>query len=344
MEDIKELIESKYNINVYKTEKIKNALKIESSIGGLCFKQSKYDIRQFTFIVGAIQHLIDRGFNAVLQFIETKDGEKYIKTEKGYGFLCKWIDSREADYDNPVELKICVETLSTMHLSARDYKCSDIPPVRDCIGKWPERFKKRCSELLYFKTQILGKESKTEFDEIYLKYFDLYYKQAAKSIKDIEDTKYLSIMEETQKHNEFCHHDTANHNFLITKDNSVYMVDFDYCIMDSHLHDLSSIIIRNMKNGNWNFDTLEYILGIYTKKIPVSFDELCIMFCFMEFPQDFWQVGLQYYVEKQPWDEAVFLRKLNRGVRDFKDRMKFLRRFEARLMEGDKCLNENILK
>lgn len=344
MIDIKELIESKYNINVNKTDKIKNAYKVESSSGMLCFKQSHYDIRQFTFILGAIQHLIDAGFEFVLPFIETNDGQKYIKTDKGYGFLCRWIDSREADFDNPVELKMCVETLSAMHTLARNYDCTDVPPVRDCTGRWCERFKKRCNDILYFKTQIIGKEEKTEFDSIYMKHLDSYYRQGFKTIRDISKTNYKSIMDNAKEQHEFCHHDTANHNFLITKDLDVYMVDFDYCIMDSHIHDLCSIIIRNMKNGNWNFNTLEYILDIYTKKIPVSYDELCVMFCFMEFPQDFWQVGLQYYVEKQPWNEEFFLRKLKRIVNDSKGRAEFMKRFQSRLMEGKTCLSKGLLK
>jgi len=75
-------------------------------------------------------------------------------------------------------------------------------------------------------------------------------------------------------------------------------------------------------------------LDIYSKNIYIDDDELYLIFCFMEFPQDFWQVGLQYYVEKQPWGEEFFIKKLNRIVGDSVDRMEFLRDFETSFLEG----------
>lgn len=48
----------------------------------------------------------------------------------------------------------------------------------------------------------------------------------------------------------FCHHDYANHNILIDSENQIYIIDFDYCMLDTKLHDLASILIRVMKMAN----------------------------------------------------------------------------------------------
>lgn len=45
----------------------------------------------------------------------------------------------------------------------------------------------------------------------------------------------------------FCHHDYAHHNILVDDKNELNIIDFDYCILDSHLHDLASLLIRAMK-------------------------------------------------------------------------------------------------
>lgn len=334
MDNIKDIIRENYGIVVLGVEKIKNVYKVKTENGLKCFKASKYDVRQFDFIINSVEHLTNKGFKGVLPIYKTLDGRKYVKTDTGYGFLCDWIESREASFKNPVELKKCVETLSELHLTSRDFKMEDIPRVRKYYGRWQEKFSKRCNELIYFKALIASKEKRTEFDNIYLKYFDIHYRQGLRAISDIEGSRYKEIMKEHELLAGLCHHDTANHNFLVTGDFNIKMIDFDYCIFDTHLHDLGSIIIRNLKYDNWERDILKFILEVYQNKIPLSRDELYIILCFMEFPQDFWQVGLQYYVEKQPWEEEFFLRKLNRTVLDSKNRMEFIEDLKINILEG----------
>lgn len=329
MDELVEILEENYDIKVESIEKIKNAFKLRTGDRYKCFKACKYDLKQFEFIVNAISYLMEGGYEEIVPINLTKAGEKYIEYNGGYGFLCDWVGSREANFDNQVELRLCIESLAKLHLASRGFNYEINSSVRNQYGKWIYKFKKRCDELLYFKTSLMEKKNYSEFDRIYLKYFEDHYRQGLKTIRDLENSKYLQIVEEHRSLSEFCHHDTANHNFLITAEGRIYLIDFDYCIYDTHLHDLGSILIRNLKYGNWDIRRLEYILDIYTKFIPISKEEKQVIFCFMEFPQDFWQVGLQYYVEKQSWEEGVFLKKLIRIVNDSKERYQFLKNLEG---------------
>ena len=324
MNELKNLIENNYGYTVQSVEKIKNAYKINTDRGIKCFKASKYDINQFEFIIGAITHLMDNKFDGVIDIQPTINNKNYVEFDKRYGFLCDWIDSREANFGNPIELRMCINTLSKLHIASKGFKPKINIGIRNLYGKWIKRFKKRCDELLYFKALITKKDHYSEFDNIYLECFDIHYNQGLKTIKDLERSNYLDIMDIHKSEAGLCHHDTANHNFLITSDLKMYVIDFDYCIFDTHMHDLASIIIRNLKYGNWNVEVMNYIIDIYSKNIPVSDEELFIIFCFMEFPQDFWQVGLQYYVENQAWGDEFFIKKLNRITIDSKERWGFL--------------------
>lgn len=334
MEDIRALVEQNYDFAVRDILKIKNAYKISTNEGYKCLKLSRYDSGQFTFIMEAVGHLVRNGYPSVLKPYSTRNGESFIKYSSGFGYMCDWVESREADYKNPVELKLCVEALGELHYTSRGFTPPKESRGRNYYGKWIKRFQKRCSELLYFKALIKSRPEPTEFDKYYIKAFDIHYRQALKTVSDLEGSEYFKVMEEHKKLSGLCHHDSANHNFLITRDLKVYVIDFDYCIMDSHLHDLSSLIIRNLKYGHWDMGTMEFILEIYSGRIPVSREEKYLIFCFMEFPQDFWQIGLQYYVEKQPWGEDYFIKRLNRTLEDARDRMEFIKELEASLMEG----------
>jgi len=119
----------------------------------------------------------------------------------------------------------------------------------------------------------------------------------------------------------------ANHNFLITEEGKVYLIDFDYCIMDTRLHDLTSLVIRNMRYGVWDIGKAYFILNEYDRIYSISRKELEVIKALITFPQDFWQVGLQYYTEKQPWTMDYFLMRLNRIVDDREIRDKFLKEF-----------------
>lgn len=329
MEELAGIIRNNYGLDVLNIEKIKNAYRIKTDQGFKCFKASKYDFRQFEFIINAITHLQGNGYKNIVTIYNTVDDDKYIEFNKGYGFLCDWVDSREVSFDNPVELGRCIEALARLHIASRGFNHKVNSSIRDLYGKWVLRFKKRCDELLYFKAILENKENYTEFDRIFLKYFEVHYRQGLKAIRDLESSNYFNIMKDHRRLAGFCHHDTANHNFLITSNLKVYLIDFDYCVFDSHLHDLGSIIIRNLKYGNWSLDKLEYILDLYKEYIPITNDELYVLFCFIEFPQDFWQIGLQYYVENQSWEEEVFLKRLNRTINDVKGRFEFLRSLEG---------------
>lgn len=316
-----DVVEKSYDIKVYDYQRIKNIYKLITDKGDLCLKISRYDEKQYKFIISAIKYLEDKKFEHILPLFKTVDGEDFIKLDEGFGVLMNFIDAREADFKNFYDLTMCINTLSNLHLKSRgfyyEYK------QRNIYGRWIEKFKKRSNELIYFKALCEEKEHKSEFDNIFLKYFDKHYKQSLKTLRDFEKTLYKNIMDEHIKLNEICHHDTANHNFLISKE-KVYLIDYDYCIMDSHLHDLSSLIIRNLRYDNWDMKVFNFILNEYSKTIEVNNEELKLIYCFMEFPQDYWQVGLQYYVEKQPWTDENFLKRLNRVVLDSENRFDFI--------------------
>lgn len=328
MNELIETIENKYNIKVDNIEKHKNVYKVYSKDKIYCLKVSKYDFEQFDFIISAIKHLIKNGFEGILQIINTEEGQDFIKLDTGYAFLTDWVESRHADFKNMVELKHSVETLANLHIKSRGFEHKKVKG-RSLYGKWINKFQKRLNEMLYFKSVIISKDEKTEFDDLYLKYFDLHYKQGFEAIKRLNASSYFEIIEEHKKYKGFCHHDSANHNFLIDKDFKFYIIDFDYCVLDTHLHDLSSIIIRSLRYGNWNMKTMEYIIDAYSNIIPIRYDEKYLIFCFMSFPQDFWQVGFQYYVEKQPWDEEFFVKKLKKTTDDQRERFEFLNEFES---------------
>ncbi|MEG0370685.1 MAG: CotS family spore coat protein [Clostridium sp.] len=324
MKNVIKILEENYNIKISEIEKIKNVYKINTDKGLLCFKVSRYKKYLVEFIIDSIEHVKSNGFDGVLCPILSQNNQKYIEFKNGYGYLCNWIPSREADYKNPVDLRLCVRSLSKFHMASMGFDKSRAAVGRRYHGKWIGKFNKKIKEMYEFKRIAECRLNKSDFDKLYVEEFNRNIDRASRAIDGLKTGHYKEISDSHFKISGLCHHDTANHNFLIDDDLNIYLIDFDYCIQDTHLHDLSSIIIRNLKCGNWDMDILNLILSAYRENMEVTPEEMGVVGNFIEFPQDYWQVGLQYYIEKQPWDEEFFNKRLCRCREDFSFKYDFI--------------------
>ena len=329
--ELKNYLSEKYGMSILNILPVKNVIKLSTSEGDKCLKRVRYGKGNFLFILSAMKHLQDRGFNGIIPFIPTISGEMYITLESGFGFLTDWIPSRECDYSNPIELKMAARTLAKLHKASENYIEAEGAIPRIEWGKWAQKFIGRIQEMHKFKEIINNKSSLTYFDCMYLDNLDYYISQGYIAVNHLKESRYLELSQREMKKKSFCHHDYAHHNVLISDDFNVYIIDFDYCICDTRIHDLASLIIRNMRHGNWNTEKAQYIIECYLSEGYLEKDEIPVMSGFIEFPQDFWQVGLQYYIEKQKWDESQFNKRLDNVIKDRSDRQQFIDEFKLRV-------------
>ena len=323
-ENLKESIESNYDIKVLAIEKVKNSYRLETENTNYAIKIIKYDFPHFYFILSAIEHLQKREFHKIPQILNNKDGTKYIKLENSYAYLTEWIPSRVSNYDNPIELSKVAEKLGELHTRSTGFNINN--NMRPRIGwySWINVFNTRCNEILDFKNRINQKAYKSKFDCIYLNNIEAEIERGKKAIDNLKKHKYIEIMDKEVMKMGFCHHDYAHHNILVDDKNELNIIDFDYCILDLHLHDLASLLIRAMKGAKWSKDKADLIIKNYCKSNGLYEDEFKLIGDFIKFPQTFWQIGIQYYWEQQPWGEDFFEEKINKYLEDVEYREEFL--------------------
>ncbi|MDD6795497.1 MAG: CotS family spore coat protein [Clostridiaceae bacterium] len=325
--DVKDIIEENYSLNIKGVKKVKNTYRIETDEGEYCIKVIRYKFSHFYFILSAILYLQKRGFETIPPIIRANNGEYYIEFFGGYAYLTKWINARESNFDNPLELLMVSEKLAELHNSSEGFSFSRGMEPRIGWFSWINVFNTRKNEILDFQHRISQKAYKSKFDELYLSSINDEVERAEQAIELLKQSNYIKLMEKEVIKRGFCHHDYANHNILINSNSDIFIIDFDYCIMDTHLHDLSSLFIRSMKNGKWSKSKAELILKGYCKKKDVTREEMKIMKEFIRFPQSFWQIGLQMYWEMQPWSEEFFINKLNKYLKDREERENFIEEF-----------------
>lgn len=325
---LKCIIEDNYGLSPVKIEKIKNIYKITCDNRTYSLKVIPYSKERLNFILGAYKHLIEKGLYEVLDIIRTKDGCDFIEIDNGYAYLNKFFDSRTVSYDNPFELSLSAKALARLHKFSQGFKINEKMDIRALWGLWPLNFKNKERDILSFKKEIINKKEKTDFDLGYLSLIDDEVVSIEQSLERIINSNYESLMKEEVVLEGFCHHDFAHHNVLINNNLDIKIIDFDYLILDSHLHDLSSLIIRKMRYNKWSIEDALFIMKSYNSEYRIKDEELKVMGGFMQFPQDFWQVGIQYYVEKQPWGENFFNKKIEKIYLDRDGKASFINKFD----------------
>lgn len=328
IDELKELVESSYGLNVMELEKVKNVYRIKTNEEDYCLKMIKYNFPHFWFILSAIKHLQNKGFDRVPEIIKKNDGVDYVSISNLNAYLTKWIDARECNYDNPIDVSKAAVKLAELHNKSEGFKVTDEMQPRVYWYKWIENFKTRKNEILDFKRRIAEKDKNSEFDYLYLSAMKEELDRADKAIENLVNSAYIEKVKNEIKKSGFCHHDYAHHNVLIEESGRINIIDFDYCILDISLHDLGSLLIRTMKNGKWDLNCSTSIMDSYGSKRKIEKKDIAIMSAFMEFPQDYWQVGIQYYWEEQPWGEDFFIKKLKKIYEDRDEKQEFIDEFK----------------
>jgi CotS family spore coat protein len=317
-------IEERYGFKIHSMDQIKNIYKAETDKGVKCIKKAHMSPSYFMFMYSAVNHLHENGFEFAIPYNTCLDGSICVEDDKYIYYVVDWIESRECKFKNQEDLKAIIKTAADFHNATAGYKAPEGSKPRCFYNKWTTKFTRKCIELLEFSKCIEEKEYMDEFDEIFAKNLTFFWNQGRESIELLNKSAYSKISLLSQERGEFCHHDMANHNFLRSNNDKIYMIDFDYCIMDTRLHDVASIVLRNMRHGVWDISKAYFILNEYSRYYALSDEDLGVIKAFMVYPQDFWQVGLQYYVEHQPWEMDYFLTRLNRVIADKEIRLKFL--------------------
>lgn len=329
IEELKGIIEESYGIKAESLEKVKNVYRIKTPEDDYCLKVIKYNFPHFYFILSAIKHLQNNGFNRVPGIIKKVDGVDYINLEGYNAYLTKWINARECNYDNPLDISKASIKLAQLHNKSEGFTVTDKMQPRVYWYKWINHFRTRKDEILDFRNKIYKKEKHTEFDYLYLQAMTEELERADKAIQNLIKSEYTEKVKSEIVKGGFCHHDYAHHNVLIEADGDVNIIDFDYCILDINIHDLASLLLRKMKNGKWDMDDAVFIMDSYSTERAVEKRDIPIMAAFMEFPQDYWQIGIQYYWEEHIREEDFFVKRLKKIYEDVEEKQDFIEEFRV---------------
>ena len=325
--ELLEKIAAVYGLAITEALSFRTVWRLTTDAGYKYLKRSKLTPADLLFIDEALEYLANRNIKQFPRFIRTRSGDPYWIDETGPFIMTDWYFSQELDFGILMDLKQAAAFLAGFHEISRGFTPDRANCGRAVWRNWPVKLEGRIVQLQDFRRLALDGKDSSAFCRLYLRHFEPYYREACQSLEMLLRSPYGEVAAIDSARKSFCHHDYSGRNLLRTFEDRLILVDFDYCLSDIRIHDLINLMVRNLKHTGWSPSLARFILQEYHQTGHLSREELEVMHVLLKWPQDFWQVGLQYFYEKLPWPKERFLKKLESKVDSKMARERFLREF-----------------
>ena len=321
-------IERQFQIKIDVIKANKGIYYLKTNKGERCLKKINYGPQKLLFVYGAKEHLIKNGFKAVDRYYFNIDGEPYALVNEDLYTLSEWLYGRECDFHNIEEVKIAAATLAKMHEASKGYDPPENSKLKSDLGRWPSLMEKRIKSLDKMRDMIRKKGNKSNFDLLYLKSMEFYKEMGKKALKTLNESEYYNLCEIAEREKGFCHHDYTYHNIILGDNNSVSIIDFDYCKREIRAFDISNFMIKVLKRNKWNIEFANAIIEAYNEVSALDESEYRVLYAFLQFPQRYWRLANRYYYNEVNWGQNTFDTKLESIINEKPEYFNFLDEFK----------------
>ena len=141
------------------------------------------------------------------------------------------------------------------------------------------------------------------------KYWYYFSDQAYQAISELRSQK-------AEDNEVICYHDWAYHNLLIdpVRPDSAYLFDLDSLLVDQAVHDRANLFRLYLRLWRWSLPAFFKLLWQFDRDYPWRKGELRLLHTYLTFPYDYWILGRQYYLERQPWSARYYQEQWQRKI------------------------------
>jgi len=256
------------------------------------------------------------------QIFMTPQGRNYYWIRGNRYLLTGMIRGREADYRRRSDLRTAIAAMKTFHSFTRNL-------IADCPDRWAflridlkSTWLKRLREMEICQgmaERVLSHSTRVDGDwrGQYLKDWPEYYAQARELVDALKDLPLVVSGKSGDNESVICYHDWAFHNVIIRGEQG-FLIDFDEIIVDHPAHDQANLIGRYLRLNSWSPLSMDRIFSDFQRFYEWRPGDLKRLWMYLSFPYDYWMLGRQYFIEKQPWSMKYYQdqwdRKISRRV------------------------------
>lgn len=181
----------------------------------------------------------------IVPFTHFPNGNEYISDQHIIWTITPYIQGRKLYFEKEVDRKLAVKALKQFHNEA--FKIFPTEPIIQkelFIARWRRRLN------TFKETEYLFKQFgyHTLYKDI-VKTMVLYLERASR-------IPWRDFDNDAKQNGQWIHGDVASHNFIMSNDSKVRLIDFDLLTMGLPLHDYIQLGQRFLSHIDWNIDEL----------------------------------------------------------------------------------------
>lgn len=283
-----------------------------SDKGKLILKLTNLSSEKIEFISKSLNYVKEKNSN-ILQYRPNKNGEIVTRWDNKNFVLLELIEGREASYTNPVEVELCAKAAAGLHEASNGISVNfneDEIKVNTGNNLLVE-FNNNLVLLNEIERVVNKFKYKNKFDIMFLSSIEKGKLDIQKSIELLYRTKYEDLFLNGNK--VLCHNDLAHHNFILDND-TVNIIDFDYSKLDLRIVDIYNYVVKVLKSYAYDGEIIKLIINSYSEVSEISNDEIDILYSLINYPRDLVNISRDYYLKQKPWEEEVFISRLENKI------------------------------
>ena len=263
------------------------------------------------FILDAVRHLSSNGVN-LPAVLKTRDGKDYVNHQDVCYVLTEAIDGRNPSYSSPNELNLVVSGLAQFHKSSAGFFPAQGTKPKYHLGLWVEDYWEQIEDINGLYKKELLNESINKTGEVIIREFPYFYSRAQMAINGLREQNYTDWVKKAGKSGCLCHQDFAAGNLIVTRTNSLYVLDTDSITVDIPARDIRKLLNKVMKKlGKWDRNLTRTMLARYQEDNPLTASEWQVVKLDLMFPHLFiGAVNKYYYRRDKEWSEDKYLQRI----------------------------------
>ncbi len=316
-----------YELEVVGTRRARGAYILDTPQGTRILSDYTGSENKALFQNRLMEQIRDGGYRKVDVILPNKEGGLISRDWEDNKYVVKeWYAGRECDTTSESEILAAVTNLARLH---RLMHLTNEPELeKSFTAPSPlDELHAQNAELKKIRSFIRKKNTKGEFERLFLDSFPVYFDQASEAEQLLGQQSGLGHISESTARGSVCHGDYDHHHVLMSG-YDMATVNFECCRFDYQINDLYRFMRKILEKQDWNPRLGMRMLDHYVQIRPVSAKEKRLLYVRMLYPEKFRKLANYYYGSNKAWISRRFLDKLQVMNRQQEKREKFVKMLE----------------
>lgn len=316
-----------YDVEVNSTRKVRGAVLCDTDKGLLLLRELNISKGRVTVLNRLCDCLYTNGIDRIDRMIANQEQEYVTTAENGTAYVLKrWFFGRECDIRREEDVTAAVANLARLHriLRNRDFTADDeaAPVVTgEDVRQMYARYNREMKKVRAF---IRKKVDKTDFELLYLKYYEAMYEPADRARKALETSGYADLLTKSRKEGHYTHGEYNYHNLIMTP-RGLATTNAEHFHNDVQMTDLYYYMRKVLEKNQWSVRLGNRMLEAYDRINPIQKTELAFLAISFSYPEKFRKAANSYSRSNKAFLPKKNLEKLEMSVEQTEQRNAFLR-------------------